>query len=354
MDTKNILVLFGGASPEHEISLQSAAAVIPFLSRHTVVPVYITKEGKWLLYDGKLDNIQGIDWEKYGTSAVLSPDRVNRGLLRVVGDKIKIIPIDVVFPILHGPNGEDGTIQGLCELADLPYVGCGVTASSAAMDKGIAKLIAKGLKIPQAEFLVFDEIYLRENKKEALRKIGLKIKYPCFVKPACGGSSIGVSKANNRKELIAAIETALKFHHRLVFEKAVDGREVEVGILGTGSGAKASVVGEILADGDFYDFEAKYESPASQTVVPADISKEISEKIQAYALEIFRSIDGRGLSRADFFITSEGNVLFNEINTVPGFTAISMYAKMWEAMGISRQSLVEGLVNLAVPENINE
>lgn len=348
MNPRNVLVLFGGVSPEHEVSIESAASVIGTLSRHTVVPVYITREGKWLLYDGKLDNIRGIDWEKFGTPTVLSPDRVNRGLMRIVGDKVKIIPVDVVLPVLHGPNGEDGTIQGLCELAGIPYVGCGVTASSVAMDKATTKLIARGMKIPQADFLVFGEDTLRENMGEALKKIRYKLGYPLFVKPSCGGSSIGISKVSNRKELIQAIETALEYSSRVVFEKSIDGREIEVGIFGTGITAKASVAGEAIPDGEFYDFEAKYQNPNSKTIVPANISDEITQKVQKYALSLYNAIDCRGLSRVDFFLTKDGRILFNEINTVPGFTPISMYAQMWEACGVSRQDLIEGLINLAV------
>jgi len=345
---KNVLVLFGGCSPEHEISKESASSVIGALVNYNVVPVYITREGKWLLYDGKLDNIQNVDWEKFGTAAVLSPDRVNRGLMRIVGDKVKFVPVDVVLPVLHGPNGEDGTIQGLCEVAGIPYVGCGVTASSVAMDKAMTKLIAKSLRIPQADFLVFDKSGLIEDMPTALKKVRYKIGYPCFVKPSVGGSSIGISKVSNRKELAEAFETALLFSSRVVVEKAVKGREIEVGVLGAGASAKVSVAGEIIADGEFYDFDAKYNKPESQTIVPADIPEEVLAEIQRYALEIFRAIDGRGLSRVDFFVTEDNRVIFNEINTVPGFTKISMYSKVWEAEGLSQQKLIETLIGLAL------
>ena len=354
MNPKNVLVLFGGTSPEHDISIVSAASVIGTLNRHTVIPVYITREGKWLLYDGKLDNITDINWEKFGTPAILSPDRVNRGLMRIVGDKVKIIPVDVVLPVLHGPNGEDGTIQGLCELAGIPYMGCGVAASAVAMDKGIIKTVARGLKIPQGDFLVFGEDALEENLGECMNKIRYKLGYPCFVKPNCGGSSIGVSKAENRKELKIAIEEALKYSSRIIVEKFIKGREVEVGIFGNGITAKASVVGEIIADGEFYDFEAKYEKAESKTIVPADLPEDIVKKIQDYALEIYRAIDCKGLSRVDFFVAENGKVLFNELNTLPGFTPISMYAKMWEECGVTRQKLIEGLINLATGDKDHE
>jgi len=345
---KNILLLFGGSSPEHEVSVASAASVVSALKNHTVIPVYITKTGKWLMYDGKVDNnLQIIDWEKFGTPAILSPDRVNRGLLRVVCDKVKAIPIDVVLPILHGPNGEDGTIQGLCELAGIPYIGCGVAASAVAMDKGLARLVARALKIPQTDFLVFDHDEFHDNPSSAMTKIGRKLGYPCFVKPNVGGSSIGITKVANRKELKKAIEIAQKYCDKIIVEKSVSGREIEVGILGSGLNAKASVVGEIIADGEFYDFDAKYIKPESKTLVPADVSEEIQSKIQDYALQIYRAIGGSGLSRVDFFVTEDNRIFFNEINTVPGFTPISMYSKMWEATGISRHELLDILIKTA-------
>ena len=348
MSQKNILLLFGGASPEHAISMASAASVVSALNGHMVIPVYITREGKWLMYDGKPDNLQGINWEKFGTPAILSPDRVNRGLLRIVGDKVKAIPIDVVLPILHGPNGEDGTVQGLCELAGIPYVGCGVLASAVAMDKAMTKLVAQALKIPQADFLAFGVDELQENIGAAMTKIGRKLGYPCFVKPSVGGSSIGITKVTNRKELGPAIAEALSYSNKIVVEKAVAGREIEIGVLGAGLAAKASVPGEVVADGEFYDFEAKYAKPGSKTIVPADIPEDIQQKIEMYALKIFRALDGRGLSRVDFFVTEDGRVLFNEINTVPGFTSISMYAKMWEASGVPWQDLIKILITIAV------
>jgi len=346
MNQKNILVLFGGTSPEHEISMASAAAVISALGRHNVIPVYITRKGKWLLYDGKLDNIQAIDWEKFGTPTVLSPDRIHKGLLRIVGDKVKIIPIDVVFPALHGPDGEDGTVQGLCQLAGLPYVGAGVLSSALCMDKAFAKLIAKSLRIPQGEYLVFKQESI--DMPAALKKIRYKLGYPCFVKPAVGGSSLGISKAKNKQELEEALALAFKYDKKVVVEKAIPGREIEIGILGQGPGAKASVPGEIIPDGEFYDYDAKYVKPNSKTLVPADLPSDTTELIKKYALELFNGVDARGMARVDFFVDEAGKVLFNEINTVPGYTKISMYSKLWEASGVPRQALVERLIELAL------
>jgi len=346
MNQKNILVLFGGTSPEHEISMASASAVINALGRHNVIPIYITRKGKWLLYDGKLDNIHAIDWEKFGTPTVLSPDRTHKGLLRIVGDKVKVIPIDVVFPALHGQDGEDGTVQGLCELAGLPYVGAGVLSSALCMDKTFAKIVAKSLRIPQGEYLVFRQEDF--DMQAALKKIRYKLGYPCFVKPAVGGSSIGISKAENKQKLEEALILAFKYDKKVLVEKAVPGREIEVGILGQGIGAKASVLGEIIPDGEFYDYDAKYVKPDSKTLVPADLPTDTAELIKKYALEMFRGVDGRGMARVDFFVDDTGKVLLNEINTVPGYTKISMYSKLWEASGVPRQALVEQLIELAL------
>jgi len=326
--------------------MASAASVIGSLGRHNVIPIYITRSGKWLLYDGKLDNIQSIDWERFGTPAILSPDRTNKGVLRIVGEKVKIIPVDIVFPVLHGRDGEDGTVQGLCELAGLPYVGCGVLSSAIAMDKAFAKMAAKSLKIPQGEYLVFKREELADMEP-ALKKIRYKLGYPCFIKPSVGGSSIGIAKAKNKQELKDAITLALKYDNKVIAEKFIKGREMEVGVLGQGAGAEASVVGEVIPDGEFYDYDAKYVKPGSKTPVPADIPEETAQEIRQYALELFRGIDGHGMARVDFFVNEDGKVLLNEINTVPGYTNISMYSKLWEASGVTRQALIEQLLEMA-------
>jgi D-alanine-D-alanine ligase len=339
--------LFGGVSSEHEISVTSAQVIIRAIRGHNVIAVYITKQGKWLMYDGKLDNIDGIDWEKFGTPVLLSPDRVNRGLFRMVNDKFKIIPVDVIFPVFHGPNGEDGTVQGLCELAGIPYVGCGVLSSAVCMDKAFAKMVARQHKIPQGEYLVYKKEALTEpeQKKAALRKVAAKLKYPCFVKPAVGGSSVGISRVENKKELEAAVTLALQHSSKVIFEKAIVGREIELGVLGEGADAKVTVPGEIIPDGSFYDYAAKYEKPGSKTIIPADLPEGIIADLQKYSLALFDAVDGRGMARVDFFVTAENEIYLNEINTFPGFTSISMYAKLWEHCGVSRTELVERLIN---------
>ena len=346
--SKNILVVFGGVSPEHDVSIQSAKNVINSLGRHTAIPLYITREGKWLIYDGKHDNIEGINWEKYGTPAIISPDRNNRGLIRIVGERVKTILVDIVFPVLHGPFGEDGTIQGLCELAGLPYVGCGVTASAVGLDKSITKLIAKSLGIPMLGYMAIEYGSFLQNKAEILKKIRYKLGYPCFVKANNGGSSIGVSKVRNKAELEAAMTYAFTLCQKVIIEKASNGREIEIGVLGNGIDAKLSVCGEIVPSGEFYDFDAKYKNNKSQLIVPAELSDKALELIQIYTLGLFAALGGKGLARVDFFVKDE-KVFLSEINTLPGFTAISLYPKMWEASGLSRFELVEELIRLSAP-----
>ena len=350
MIKKNVLVLFGGCSPEHEVSKVSAYTIIANIpeEKYNVYPVYITKEGKWLLYDGSIDNLRNVPWEKFGTSAMLSPDRVNRGLLRIVGDKVKYIPVDVVFPVLHGENGEDGTVQGLFELSGIPYVGCGVLSSAICMDKTFAKIAARDIGLRQAEYTVI-HTWDQDNIAAAIKRVQTRIKYPCFVKPANAGSSIGISKAANKKALLEAIEKAALIDRKVIIEKAVAGRELECAVLGCQDSVQASVTGEILPAAEFYDYDAKYNNSESKTVVPADIPEETSEEIRRCSIEMFRAVDGRGLARVDFFLEEETNrVIFNEINTIPGFTSISMYPKLWQASGLPLPELIDRLIEIAL------
>ncbi|MCL2708445.1 MAG: D-alanine--D-alanine ligase [Defluviitaleaceae bacterium] len=346
MNLKNVLVLFGGCSPEHDISLASASGVIHYLEGYNIVPVCITRDGRWMLYDGKLDNLRNVDWERFGTPAVLSPDRASRGLLRIVGDKVRTLPIDVVFPILHGKNGEDGSIQGLCQLAGIPCVGCGVMASAVCLDKTMAKIVAQSLKIPQTEYIVFKDGLL-DDLESVMKAIRYKIGYPCFIKPADAGSSIGISIAKNKKDLRGALGEALAVSSKIIAEKAVRGRELECGVFGRGDEIMASHPGEIIADGEFYDYSAKYLKEGTKTIIRAEIPEKAAETIKRHAVDIFRAVDGRGLARVDFFLEESGRVVFNEINTMPGFTAISMFSMMWEANGLSMPDLVNRLIEIA-------
>ena len=345
--SKNILVIFGGVSPEHDVSIQSAKTIIGSLGKHTAIPLYITREGKWLIYDGKADNIEGINWEKYGTPAMISPDRTNRGLVRIVGDRLRTILVDVVFPVLHGQHGEDGSVQGLLELAGLPYVGCGVAASAIGNDKALAKRFAAALKIPHVDFVLLDFDEFAQGSQALLKKIARKFGYPCFVKGATCGSSISIEKPKNKGELETAIARAFQFSPRVLVERASSGREIEIGILGTGTGARASVAGEVVPKGEFYDYAAKNDKHGADLLVPADIPEETHKKLQGYALDIFRAIGGRGLARVDFFLEGE-KILFSELNTIPGFTDISLYSKVWEASGVSRFQLIDALVEMTL------
>jgi D-alanine-D-alanine ligase len=315
--------------------------------KYNVIPVYITREGKWLLYDGAIDNLRNVPWEKFGTSVALSPDRVNCGLLRIVGDKVKYIPVDVVFPVLHGVNGEDGSLQGLLELSGLPYVGCGVLSSAICLDKAFTKIIAQNLGLKQANYLVLNT-WDEESVEAGLKKMR-KINYPCFVKPANTGSSVGISKARDKKELSAAIETAKKYDDKVIIERGIVGRELECSVLGWRSDVSAAVVGEVIAAGEFYDYNSKYDSDDSKTIFPADIPEEIADEIRRQSIRIFNAVDGRGLARVDFFLEeATGDVIFNEINTMPGFTSISMYPKLWQTSGVGLPDLIDRLIEIAL------
>lgn len=350
MNKKTIAVLFGGQSSEHDVSKVSAATVIGSMNteKYYVLPIYITKDGRWLLYDGPAEKISSAGWEKFAVSCILSPDRSHAGLLRIVGDKVKNIPVDLVFPVLHGAYGEDGTIQGLLELAGLPYVGCGVLASAVGMNKAYTKIIADSIGIAQAKYTVIYRRELEEDAAACVDRAEEKCSYPCFVKPACAGSSVGITKAHNRSELLDGLWLAAGEDSTVVVEENITGRELECGVLGN-SDADASVVGEILAAAEFYDYDAKYNNKESKTVVPADIPADKSEEIRTDAVKIFKALGGQGLSRVDFFLENEtGRVVFNEINTLPGFTAISMYPMLFAEAGIGIEELVDKLIELGL------
>lgn len=352
MVKKSVAVVFGGRSNEHEISKISAVNVMGALptDKYYILPIYITVDGRWYLYDGVIENLKDIQWEKLGTPVIISPDTKHKGLLRIVGNKIKNIPIDVVFPVIHGKNGEDGSIQGLCELAGIPYVGSGVTSSGICMDKAYTNLVAKTLGINQAASLVVRSGDLADIEA-VCKDIRYKIGYPCFVKPANSGSSIGVSKAGDKKQLKEALLTAVTVDSKIVVEKYIDGRELECAILGNNNPV-ASPVGEVVSAVDFYDFDAKYNSTDSKTIVPADIPEEISQEIQSMALKIYSALDCSGMSRVDFFLQKGTNkIFFNEINTIPGFTAISLYPMLWGEVGMSQPELVDKLIQLALEKH---
>ncbi|PHV70136.1 D-alanine--D-alanine ligase A [Sporanaerobium hydrogeniformans] len=346
---QNVLVLFGGCSSEHDISLKSATTILTNMdeTRYTVYPVGITKEGKWLLYTGTDYNLASNGWQTNGIPAILSPDATHKCLwvVKENGEAPVRIAIDVVFPVLHGKNGEDGTIQGLCELAQIPFVGCGLVASAVSMDKAFTKIVVEAKGVPQAKFVIVKEKEMKEVDK-VLSKIEAAFPYPYFIKPANAGSSVGISKANNKAELITGLYEALKHDKKVLVEETIIGREVETAVLGNEE-VKVSGVGEILAAAEFYDFDAKYNNADSKTVVNADLPISIKEKIRGYAREVFDAVEGKGLSRIDFFVKEDGGIIFNELNTLPGFTSISMYPMLFEEEGIPIKELVTELIELA-------
>ena len=350
MNKLTVAVIFGGQSSEHEVSRVSASTIIANLDpeKYYVIPVGITKSGKWMIYNGPVDNIKNGEWEKFGTPAILSPDASQRGLLKIVGGKVKLIPIDLAFPVLHGKYGEDGTIQGLFELAQIPYVGNGVLASSVSMDKAFTKIIAKNAKIPQAKYVEVRAEDLKRIKTTA-SKIEKKLGYPCFVKPANAGSSVGITKAHDKEELIEGLRLAAEHDSKIVVEQGIVGREIECAVLGNRDHVEASCVGEIFAAAEFYDYDAKYNNSDSKTVVPAEISKEKEDEIRKIAVKVFKAVDGSGLARVDFFVEKDTeNVIFNELNTLPGFTPISMYSMLWAACGKPMNVLLDELIDLAL------
>ncbi len=343
---KKICVIFGGKSPEHDISLKSATSVINNLDKdkYQIITIGITKDGKWYLYTGDTAKIESGEWEKEAKKrAVISPDAEDKAILVLDGANTEKIHPDIVFPVLHGEYGEDGTIQGLLDLAEIKSVGMGVLGSAVGMDKSFSKIAFKDAGIPQADWV----LVRRENDFGGyIDEIEQKLGYPCFVKPCRTGSSVGVGKAHNKEELLLALKEAGKFDRKILVEEFIDGHEVECAVLGN-ENPKASIVGEILPTVEFYDFDAKYNDNTTELQIPADLPCDVSEKIREYAVRAFRAIDGQGLSRVDFFVKYEDNeVVLNEINTMPGFTNISMYPKLWNAVGLSYEDLLDELINL--------
>ncbi len=353
---RNLLLLFGGASSEHGVSCMSAASILRHLDRdkYELYKVGITKEGNWFLTDSPVSHIEDGRWkdDRGNRRAILSPDASDGGLIVFGHDsQFERIPIDVAFAALHGKRGEDGTVQGLFDLAGIPYVGAGTTASAACMDKALTKMVVAGTGVRQADFYLTDRYGFASDPQGVLKGVEAHFHgtYPLFVKPANAGSSVGISKARSSKELFDAIRIAAEEDHKVLVEEAIAGREIEVAVLGNRH-LRASLVGEILAANEFYDYEAKYMSQDSKTRVMDDISQEKQEEIQQAALDVYQAMGCRGLARVDFFLDEEEAVIFNEINTMPGFTKISMYPKLWEATGLPYKELLNALVALATDE----
>jgi len=346
----NVLVLFGGQSTEHEVSLKSAYNVLEKIDRnkYCVTKVGITKNGQWFLYEGDEESIKDGSWENGKvTPAFLSPD-ASLGLV-VMGDtKTEIKRVDVVFPVLHGACGEDGTIQGLCALAKVPCVGPDMISSALCMDKTATKIMLKDLNIPQADWLTVID-YEFKNSDEIIDRIEKKFAYPVFIKPANAGSSVGIGKSHNREELIEHLTNAFKFDSKVLVEEYIEGREVECAVLGNDE-PFASVLGEITPDKEFYDYEAKYQSDSKLTI-PAPISETKSNQIREFAKKAYTKIGLKGMSRIDFFVHKmTGDIYLNEINTIPGFTDKSMYPMLMAQSGIDGRELVDKLIEYAIEE----
>ncbi len=350
MSKLKLAVIFGGMSTEHDVSITSGTSVIKNLDKvkYEIYPIYIDKDGKWFKYSKKIDEI-----------AVLEVGEEIKEKMPISNPMEYLQECDVIFPVLHGLYGEDGTIQGLIELLKKPYVGCKVLGSSICMDKVYAKIIFDKAKIEQTKYIYVKKenekyIYVDNNFNEYaynLEKIAETVKrkldYPVFVKPSNSGSSVGIRKAHNKEELIESIKYASEFDKKVLIEENINGREVECAVLGNDN-IEASCVGEILPAEEFYTFDAKYKNVESRVVIPANIPEKVSEEIREKAVKAFKAVDGSGLSRVDFFIENNTNrVIINEINTMPGFTQISMYPKLWDKMGVSYTELLNKLIDLA-------
>lgn len=347
MNKKNVCVLFGGVSSEHMVSEISVSAVLDAIDRekYNVYPVGITEDGRWLLYNGDSDCVRNHCWEKQRVSAAhLSPDRSDHALIVFRDGGVEKIRVDVVYPMLHGKMGEDGTVQGLCELAGIPCVGSGVVGSAVCMDKCVAKILFEKAEIPQSRW-----VELKKGDTPDFDRIEKELGYPCFIKPSSAGSSVGVTKAANRAELEKGISLALKHDYKVLIEEAIDAREIECGVMGNFDPKCAEDLGEIMPAKEFYDFEAKYEDEASKTLIPANIDKETAEQIKAYARRAYKICECRGYARVDFFIDRrDGRLILNEINTLPGFTPISMYPKLWEHSGVPMSELIDRHIEYAL------
>ncbi|WP_027410268.1 D-alanine--D-alanine ligase [Anoxybacillus tepidamans] len=345
-------VLYGGKSPEHKVSLQTAMAVMNAIdqAKFDVIPIYITTEGQWVKGEKLTGPIQDVkQLEMKPEAKTILPVALNQKPVaaEMHMHEQKEETIDVIFPLLHGPNGEDGTVQGLLELLNLPYVGNGVLASAVGMDKVMMKNLFAQAGLRQAKYVSFLKKEWKQDENAAYEKVEIELGYPCFVKPANAGSSVGISKCKKREDLQEAFAVAFQYDRKIIVEEAIVGREVEIGVIGN-EDPICSVVGEIVPKKEFYDYQAKYEDGNTELIIPADITDEQYETIQQMAITAFKALDLSGLVRADFFLTSDGAVYINEVNTMPGFTPFSMFPLLWKHTGVPYSELIEKLVQLAI------
>jgi D-alanine-D-alanine ligase len=342
-------VLFGGRSGEHEVSLISAASVMKALDpeKYDAVPIGISKDGRWLVGDDtKLKLLPDI--LKKGKRVMLSTDPSVAALIPLDEKPGGGIRVDVVFPVLHGTYGEDGTVQGLLELAGLPYVGAGVLGSAVGMDKDVQKRLFRDAGLPVAEFEAVPRATWERSRADVLKSFERKFSFPLFVKPAALGSSVGMTKVRDITDLAAAMDLAAEFGQKIIVERGLDAREIELAVLGNDS-PQASIPGEIVPHREFYDYAAKYLEDGTKLVIPAELNAGQIKKFQDYAVRAFQVLDCAGMARMDFFLERRTNKIYlNEINTIPGFTSISMYPKLWEATGIPYRELIDRLIQLAL------
>ena len=356
MKKLNVCILFGGMSPEHEVSLRSAESVLNNIDkeRYNIYPVGIAKDGDWILFRGEdYGMLPAGTWQEAegNRRCAISPIR-GQGLLCFEGDCVVRESIDVVFPVMHGENCEDGAMQGLLKLAGIPYVGPHVSASAVAMDKTLTKLVMDNAGIPQAAWQLVRAGDLKHRMEQIVESLESRFVYPMFVKPAGTGSSVGVSKAADRESLVKALEFAGKYDEKILVEEFIRGREVEVAVMGNDNPV-ASICGEIDSGAEFYDYEAKYVTDTSVAYVPARISEEAQEQVRELAVKGYKAIGCQGLSRVDFFVCfDDERIVFNEINTLPGFTSISMYPKLFAASGIPYAELINQLLELAMEAGV--
>lgn len=344
-------IIFGGKSTEHDVSVVSGTSVIKNIDKqkYEIHPIYIEKDGTWYTYDKKIEEIEILK---------IGEEVKEKTKIENIIEELK--KMDVIFPVLHGLDGEDGSIQGMLEMLEIPYVGCGILASSIGLDKAYTKIIFEKANIKQAKYEYirkFKDKYIHVDKafneeildlEEITEKISESLKFPMFIKPSNFGSSVGISKAENKQELKQAIELAGKYDKKILIEQGINGREVECAVLGNEE-VISSCIGEIKPADEFYSYDAKYKNSESKTQIPADISTEISNQIREYAIKAFKALDGKGLARVDFFIEKDTNEIYiNEINTIPGFTEISMYPKLFEESGIKYLEILSKLIELAL------
>ncbi len=347
----NIAVLFGGRSGEHAVSLESVKFVLRNLhpEKYNVIPVGISRQGEWFTGEGVLGAMLSKDYSQLTPAALLPvPGALALYTIEGEGKLTPLADVDVVFPVLHGPFGEDGTIQGLFEMADLAYVGAGVTGSAVGMDKYIFYNLMRAHQIPVIDSILVLRTEIEAGIEAVINNVEQLGDYPYFVKPANLGSSVGISKVRSRSDLLEGLMDAASYDRRIVVQKGLNVREIEVSVMGNDQ-PRASICGEVLPGEEFYSYEAKYHDETSKTVIPAGIPNQVAEEIRSYAVQAFKACDLAGLARVDFFIEREtGRVYLNELNTIPGFTQISMYPMLWEASGVSNMDLIDQLVGYAL------